>query len=60
VKAWVIAHEDGSKSPVGRTTISGYACRGSSVSAPGDPNGGLSVLCRRDGGRRAVRFYGHP
>jgi hypothetical protein len=60
VKAWVRAHADGSSSVIARITVAGYSCKGAGVSAPGDPNGGLSVLCTRDGGRKAVRFYGHP
>jgi hypothetical protein len=60
VKAWVVKHKSGSSDPTKKVTISGYSCTGKSVSAPGDPNGGLEVLCQRDGGRKATRFFGHP
>jgi hypothetical protein len=60
-KAWIVyeAKTDGAN-PTATVKINGYSCKGSAVSAPGDPNGGLEVRCVRDGGRKAVRFYGHP
>jgi hypothetical protein len=59
-RAWVRyeAMTDGAN-PTGRVRIRGYSCRGRTVSlAPGDLEGGLSVLCTR--GHRAVSFLGHP
>jgi len=57
-RAWVKRMASGSTNPTTRVTVLGYSCRGRSVSSPGDPNGGLSVLCTRD--LKAVSFYGHP
>jgi hypothetical protein len=48
----------GSTNPTTEVRVQGYSCRGRAVSTPGDPNGGLAVLCTR--GRKAVSFYGHP
>jgi hypothetical protein len=61
-KAWVV-HEsqtDGAN-PTGKVTIKGFACRGRATGGGGDdPDGGLAVTCKRSGGKKVVRFYGHP
>lgn len=58
VRKWVAIHADGTTSLTKKVQVLGYSCSGRSVTSPGDPDGGLSVLCVS--GRRAVSFYGHP
>lgn len=55
---WIRRMASGSTNPTTRVRVLGYSCKGRSVSQPGDPNGGLAVLCTN--GRKAVSFYGHP
>lgn len=57
--AWIKDHADGSTDPTKKSKALGYSCKGKSVKlAPGDLEGGLSVLCTS--GTKAVSFYGHP
>lgn len=55
---WIKLHASGAENPTRTVKVLGYTCKGRSVSSPGDPNGGLSVLCVRSA--KAVSFYGHP
>ncbi|MCW3015677.1 MAG: hypothetical protein JWO02_2769 [Solirubrobacterales bacterium] len=57
-RAWVKAMASGSTNPTTKVKVQGYSCKRKAVSSPGDPNGGLSVLCTN--GTKAVSFYGHP
>src|SRR5258708_2185764 len=50
VKAWVVKHKSGTTDPTKKVTVNGYSCSGKAVSGPSDPDGGLEVLCQRDGG----------
>jgi hypothetical protein len=54
-KAWVVAHKSGSTNPTSKSVVKGYTCTGSVPAA-----NALKILCRRDGGRKAVRFVGSP
>jgi hypothetical protein len=54
-KAWVVAHKSGSTNPTKKSVVLGYTCTGT---APKENF--LKILCKRDGGKYAVRFEGSP
>ena len=57
--AWIKKEAPGTTDPTAKVKVLGYTCKGKAVKlAPGDLEGGLSVLCTN--GTKAVSFYGHP
>ena len=54
-KAWVLAHASGSTNPTRKSIVLGYSCTGTVPST-----NALKILCVREGGYKAVRFFGSP
>ncbi|MBJ7332498.1 MAG: hypothetical protein JHC95_21560 [Solirubrobacteraceae bacterium] len=61
VKDWVIQAEDSRIAPTATRKVLGYTCKGKATGGgDDDPDGGIRVTCKKDGGKKAVRFFGHP